>query len=94
MGDTELQPGSVVRRRMEARTRKYRGKLYIAVQDQALELDEIAQAVFRRIDGTSTLREVAAGLAQEYGVPADEATTDTVDFAGQLLAHGVVEVVA
>ncbi|MFH8337117.1 PqqD family protein [Streptomyces sp. AM6-12] len=94
MRDPELQPDSVVRRRMEARTRKYRGKLYIAVQDQALELDDVAQAIFRRIDGTSTLRQVAAGLAEEYGVGVDEATADTVDFAVQLLGHGVVEVVA
>lgn len=94
MGETELRPGTVVRRRMEVRTRKYRGKLYIAVQDQALELDEIAQAIFRRIDGTSTLLEIAAGLAEEYEVPVEEAATDTVDFAAQLLGHGVVEVVA
>ncbi|MFE5867729.1 PqqD family protein [Streptomyces roseifaciens] len=79
---------------MEARARKYRGRLYVSVRDQALELDEIAQAVFRRVDGTATLREIAAGFAEEYGVPVDEATTDTVDFAAELLEHGVVEVVA
>ncbi|KUL39712.1 PqqD family protein [Streptomyces regalis] len=93
MGELELTPGNVLRRRMEARARKYRGKLYIAVQDQALELDEVAQAIFRRIDGVSTLAEIAAGLAEEYGVPVDEATDDTVGFAAQLVGHGVVEVV-
>jgi len=92
-GRTKLHPGDVVRRRMEARTRKYRGGLYIAVQDQALELDEIAQAVFRGIDGTSTLRHIAAGFAEEYGVPAEEATADIVDFATLLLRYGIVEVV-
>ncbi|MEU1513135.1 PqqD family protein [Streptomyces sp. NPDC005811] len=94
MGELELTPGSVLQRRTEARARKYRGKLYIAVQDQALELDEVAQAIFRRINGTSTLREIAAELAEEYEVPTDEATGDTVDFVAQLFAHGVVEIVA
>ncbi|GAA2422337.1 PqqD family protein [Streptomyces glaucus] len=93
MGETELGPDSVVRRRMEARVRKYRGNLFIAVRDQALELDEVAQAIFRRIDSTSTLREIAARLAEEYDIPVDEATGDTVDFVAQLVGHGVVEVV-
>ncbi|GAA3229570.1 PqqD family protein [Streptomyces sp. XM83C] len=93
MGETELGPDSVVRRRMEARVRKYRGSLFIAVRDQALELDEVAQAIFRRIDSTSTLREIAARLAEEYDIPVDEATGDTVDFVAQLVGHGVVEVV-
>ncbi|WP_328315971.1 PqqD family protein [Streptomyces sp. NBC_00388] len=90
-GKSELEPGSVVRRRMEARVRKYRGKLYVAVQDQALELDEIAEAIFRRINGTSTLREIGASLAEEYGIPADVALADVTDFVEQLRGHGVVE---
>ncbi len=94
MQATELTPGSVVRRSMEAQVRKYRGKLYIGFQDQALELDEVAEVIFRRIDGTSTIREIAAELACEYEVPDDEAVGDTVDFVTQLLGHRVVEVVS
>ncbi|WP_127465620.1 PqqD family protein [Streptomyces sp. B27] len=95
MGETEIEltPASVLQRRVEARARRYRGRMYVAVREQALELDEVAQAIVRRIDGTSTLRGIAAVVAEEYGVPAENATGDTVEFASQLLAHGVVEVV-
>ncbi|MEU6487786.1 PqqD family protein [Streptomyces sp. NPDC046887] len=90
----ELTPASVLQRRVEARARRYRGRLYVAVREQALEFDEVAQAIVLRIDGTSTLRGIATSVAEEYGVPADEATGDTVEFAARLLEHGVVEVVA
>ncbi|MFI1221093.1 MULTISPECIES: PqqD family protein [unclassified Streptomyces] len=95
MGENEivLTPASVLQRRVEARARRYRGRMYVAVREHALELDEVAQAIVRRIDGTSTLRGIAAVVAAEYGVPADDATGGTVEFATQLLAHGVVEVV-
>lgn len=87
-----LAEGSVPRPNLASRTRRYRGKLYIAVDERALELDETAESVFRKIDGRATLREIGEGLAAEYAIPVEDAVADASDFIATLIAHGVVEV--
>ncbi|MFJ8011891.1 PqqD family protein [Streptomyces sp. NPDC096339] len=91
MADHVLTDESVPRVDMAARTRKYRGKLYIAVEDRALELDETAESIFRKIDGRSTVRAIGEGLAAEYAIPVDDAVADAAEFIASLIDHGVVE---
>lgn len=94
MGETGLTAGSILRRRMDIRVRNYRGRLYIAVQYQTLELDKVAEDIFRRLDGTSTVRKIAVDLAEDYGVSVEQAIDDVTAFLAQLIGYGVAEVVA
>ncbi len=52
-------------------------------------LNETGTAVWTRLDGTSSLREIAAGLARESGAPEAEVETDVIAFAGALVERGL-----
>jgi pyrroloquinoline quinone biosynthesis protein D len=78
-------------RRLEARTRRYRGKLLVANTETALELDEIAEFVFRQIDGTASLRDIGRRLADRYGGDVADAIADTAALVAELVDHHILE---
>ncbi|NWF29770.1 PqqD family protein [Streptomyces sp. PKU-EA00015] len=87
-----LTEKSVVRRSTDIRVRKFRGSLLVARADSTLELDEVAEFVFKRLDGATTVRQIGELLSTEYDVSADEATADSVELLSELLACGMVTV--
>ncbi len=89
-----LDPAAVPCRRLEARARKYRGKLFVANAAQAFQLDEVAEFIFRQIDGTASMREIGEKVAVRYGSPLDDAIADAADLVEQLVQRHVLEVVA
>jgi hypothetical protein len=72
--------------------RKYRGSLIVALDDNALELDEVTEFVFRRLDGETTVRHIAEAVAAAYEVPVDVAAADSIEVLADLLADGYVQV--
>jgi Coenzyme PQQ synthesis protein D (PqqD) len=77
-------------RNLDVRARNLRGKLLIARGDTAFELDDVAAFIYRHIDGVSTMDQIAAQVAAEYGIPHDMALADGAEFVAGLQATGVV----
>ena len=77
-------------RNLDIRTRNIRGKLLIARDATALELDQVAAYIFRHIDGVSTMDQIAAKVAAEYGIPHDVALADSAEFVAGLQTTGMV----
>jgi hypothetical protein len=84
---------SVPRRAMQVRVRKLRGTMFIATEADAFELDTVAEFILRRVDGNTTIKEIATQVAQDFDVSVDEAGADIVELLTQFLETGVVEVV-
>ncbi|MBT2395733.1 PqqD family protein [Streptomyces sp. ISL-100] len=89
-----MTPDSVPVPRLDVRFRNIRGQVLIARGEDALELTEAAAFVFRRIDGTRTVRRIGEELAAEYGIGADEAVTDAGDVLTHLAEAGFIGVEA
>lgn len=83
--------GSVPRRALQARVRNIGGTTYLATGIQALELTETAAFVWRALDGTRTVGDIAALLAGEYDVEQDEALGDVIALLHDLAAADVVQ---
>ncbi|HET9081696.1 MAG TPA: PqqD family protein [Trebonia sp.] len=81
----------VPRRSLDARVRKIRGKLYVATGSLAFELDEVAEFIFRHVDGSATAAMIAGQVASAYGVAVQEAEADVLDLLGELAGQGIVE---
>lgn len=56
-------------------------------------LNETGSRLWGLADGSHTLQEMAGILADEYDVSPDLAAADVLQFAGEMLAAGLVEVV-
>jgi hypothetical protein len=89
--EIRVSEDSVPHRSADVRTRRYRGRLYIANTDQAYELNDAAEFVFRQIDGRATVREIGVRLAAEYRYAAEDAIADTAELIGLLVERHVVE---
>ncbi len=55
-----------------------------------IELDRLGTEVWRRLDGTSTLREIAAAFAAEHRLPAREAEAAVARFVRELGRRGLI----
>ena len=86
-----VQAGTVPRRRLDARVRAARGTLLVAGAGEALELDEVAAFMWKQIDGTRTVAEIADAVAGAYDVDAGTARDDVAELLGELVEVGVVE---
>ncbi|MFF2773865.1 PqqD family protein [Streptomyces sp. NPDC058052] len=84
-------PETVPRRKLEARVRKFRGKLFVANASLAFELDEVAEFIFKQVDGTATVRQIGEKVAATYDISADEAVADTLELLTELAGNGMVE---
>jgi len=91
-GPPALTGASVVCHASDIRVRKYRGSLLVAWDDDALQLDEVAEFIFKRLDGTATVRHIGEAVAAAYDVSVDEATADSIKLLSDLLAAGYVHV--
>jgi hypothetical protein len=91
-GDLNAEGSIVPTRRMEVRVRKYRGRLFIACRDRAFELNGPAEFIFKQIDGTSTLQQIAHRIADRYQVKVAEAMADSHEFLTRLSAAGIIRI--
>jgi pyrroloquinoline quinone biosynthesis protein D len=81
----------VPHRCVEVRTRRYRGRLFIANTEQAYELNEAAEFVFRQVDGAKTVRELGRRLAARYRYPVEDAVSDTIELITLFVERHIVE---
>ena len=77
---------------MEARVRKYRGRLFVASEADTLELDPAGEFVFRQIDGRVTIRQIAERIAETYGVDVARALADSTELCAELAATGIIDI--
>jgi hypothetical protein len=57
-------------------------------------LDGVGAAIWRGLEGGSSLAEIADGLVRRYEVTLDRAVPDVLALVGELASHGLVEVEA
>jgi Coenzyme PQQ synthesis protein D (PqqD) len=60
--------------------------------DELYALNETARAIWQKLDGRRTLREVTAGLAQEFDTPQTELEADVLGFAAEMARRGILAV--
>jgi len=58
--------------------------------DELYTLNQTGQAIWGKLDGQRTLREVASALAAEFGVPPPELEDDDLGFAKELTERGIL----
>lgn len=91
MPEPEVFPADGVPvRSIVARVRNIRGKLLVATDSGAWELDEVGAFVFKCIDGVSTMSEIGRQIATEYGISEAEALADGAEFVADLVRFGAV----
>lgn len=89
-GVTAVGPTDVPRRRLGIRIRRIEGALVVGVEDRALQLSDSAELIFTSLDGRRTVADVAGLLAAEYGIEAEEALPDVVEFLTELHTKDIV----
>lgn len=99
--DGVVDAGAVPCRRLDTRQRAVRGRVFLAgprialgLEETALELDEVATFIWRRIDGARSVRQIAEVVAAEYDADLETVTDDVVELIGEFLDHQVVELVS
>ncbi|MFE9018908.1 PqqD family protein [Streptomyces sp. NPDC007808] len=86
-----IEAHSVPRHRLEVRIRSSEGAILLARYDQAYELPEVAAFIWRRIDGTDRVADIARSVAEHYGIDAGTALTDTTEMLEWLLEEKLVK---
>jgi len=61
-------------------------------QDEVIHLDRVASFIWSKMDGASSLVQIAEDLIQEFDVELSIALDDTTAFAGRLLKQGAAEI--
>ena len=74
-------------------TREIEGELIIVplvagigdLEDELFTLNDTGKAIWRKLDGTLSLKEVVNILVNEYDAPVDEIEEDVLGLAGELV---------
>ncbi len=69
-----------------------RGADVLLGPERVLMLDEIGLAILSRLDGASTVAEIAEELAQTYEAPRDVILPDVIEYLNDLRDRGFVHV--
>jgi hypothetical protein len=59
-------------------------------EDELYTLNETGQAIWQKLDGKKTLKEVAVSLAEVFNGPASELEADVLGFASELTKRGIL----
>ena len=59
-------------------------------EDELYTLNETGQAIWQKLDGKRTLKDVAASLAGEFNAPLPELENDVLGFASELTRRGIL----
>ena len=62
--------------------------------DELYTLNHTGQAIWQKVDGQRTLKDVAASLAGEFNAPLPELENDVLGFASELTRRGILTVKA
>jgi coenzyme PQQ synthesis protein D (PqqD) len=87
----QIGRSAIPKRRLEVRVRAQRNRTFIALAADVRELDQVATFIWRQMDGTRSVGDIAAALSAEYGVDEGTAVADTAEFARDLADAGFVE---
>jgi hypothetical protein len=60
------------------------------MEDELFTLNETGRAIWGRLDGVQSVRQVVAALAAEYSSPAAEMERDVQGFLGELLKRKII----
>lgn len=60
------------------------------MEDELYTLNETGRAIWQRLDGKRTLREVAADLAEDFAAPDDQIIRDVLGLAAELSNRRIV----
>jgi len=90
--ETTITPDSICVPSDDVVSREIEGELIIVpiasgigdMEDELYTLNETGRAIWQRLDGKRTLRDVAADLAANYSAPPDQITRDVLGLAGEL----------
>jgi hypothetical protein len=63
-------------------------------EDELYTLNETGQAIWQKLDGRRTLKEVAASLTSEFTSPLSELETDVLGFVSELTQRGILVIKA
>lgn len=63
---------------------RVRNAWVLLAPERAITLDAVGHAILSRIDGTRSLGEITADLAQSYNAPQDQIARDSAGFLGAL----------
>ncbi len=96
----EVTADSVCDRSEDVVAREIQGELIIIpltagigdMEDEFYSLNETGRAIWSRLDGVKTLRDISADLAAEYDAPAGEIERDVVGLVTELVRRGILAV--
>ncbi len=60
------------------------------MEDELYTLNDTGKAIWGRLDGTATLGEIAAGMAEEYNAPPAEIERDVLGLISELALRKIV----
>jgi hypothetical protein len=60
------------------------------LEDALYSLNETGRAIWDRLDGVKSLRDVAAELTEAYDAPSQEIERDVIGLVGELLARSML----
>lgn len=80
----------VPNRQVQGRQLDNEAVLVLPDKGQVKVLNEVGAAIWALMDGTRTVRQIAAQIAAEYGQPPAVVEADALDFARELVAKGVI----
>ncbi|PWE31219.1 pyrroloquinoline quinone biosynthesis peptide chaperone PqqD [Maritimibacter sp. 55A14] len=86
-GDTPLLPRGV-----RLHFDRVREGWVLLAPERAIRLDAIGHAILSRVDGTRSLGQIAADLAEAFDAPVDDVTRDSAEFLDALAERRIVEV--
>ena len=58
--------------------------------DELYTLNETGRAIWQKLDGQRTLREVTAALTQQFDAPEAELEADVLGFVGEMADRGIL----
>jgi len=96
--ETILSPDSICIPSDDVVSREIEGELIIVpiasgigdMEDELYTLNETGRAIWQRLDGKRTLREVAADLKENFNDPLDQITRDVLGLAGELAKRKIL----
>ena len=100
MIDTTVTPQSICTPSDDIVAREIEGELLIVplvagigdADDELYTLNETGHAIWNRLDGTRTLAQITAELADEFDAPPDAIGEDVLGLMGELARRGMVVV--
>ena len=88
-----MGPESRPRRRGDVLSKEAGDTVVLLTPDSGeyFTLNEVGGRIWELADGTRSVSEIAAVLAQEYEAPADEIETDTLEVLGELAGEKLLD---